>query len=455
MEKRNDDQIIYVKDLLFTALYRWRGILIAAVIFAVLLGGFMLYSGIQSLRSANTTVPQEQLESYEKEVAVLENQVERMEKSIADQERYLQESILMNASTSDLYNLSIDLYIHPQTLIVNKDSEDQVRDNSDLIFYSYYTALTDSALAEKLAEKLGIPAIYASELIEVDQAMTTTQIINTTRIINITLTHTDPQMLEDLADIVVACINDAKVKTETAVEPHQINMTREAANPGSSDSLREKKTEALELLTTQKEELTAVQDMLNAVEKPSVAVVTKSFVLKKAIILAIAGGILGAGIVACYAWFLHLAGNKVYSERVLKNQTGIRVLANVPAGAVKNPIDRWLRTLEGRSMHQAQAAVAAAAVCQYCSNDKNVLVLGNSDQSVWQGILDALKNSGINACAAGSLLTNADALAQLANYSQILLIEQCGKSRYGDISKTLRIVDDLDKQLIGCILLDG
>ena len=78
------EQEIDLKDLLFVLLYRWRILLLAAVIGAALLGG---YKGVKG-NPVETDLPQtesyqEEVENYKKEKLAWETSIENLRKSRA------------------------------------------------------------------------------------------------------------------------------------------------------------------------------------------------------------------------------------------------------------------------------------------------------------------------------------------------------------------------------------
>ena len=90
------EQEIDLKDLLFVLLYRWRILLLAAVIGAALLGGYKAVKG----NAKQTDLPQtesyqEELDNYEREKLAIETSIENLENSMDEQNHYLAEAPLM------------------------------------------------------------------------------------------------------------------------------------------------------------------------------------------------------------------------------------------------------------------------------------------------------------------------------------------------------------------------
>ena len=90
------EQEIDLKDLLFVLLYRWRILLLAAVIGAALLGGYKAVKGnAKQTDQPQTESYQEELDNYEGEKLVIETSIENLENSMDEQNHYLAEAPLM------------------------------------------------------------------------------------------------------------------------------------------------------------------------------------------------------------------------------------------------------------------------------------------------------------------------------------------------------------------------
>lgn len=96
MEKERNDQVIFVKDLLFAALYQWRWIIAAALVFAIILGGAVGFSQFKNAsNTASAEAVQAAMDSYENEKLLLEKKVEDAQKMVESQEEYNLESAVM------------------------------------------------------------------------------------------------------------------------------------------------------------------------------------------------------------------------------------------------------------------------------------------------------------------------------------------------------------------------
>ena len=102
MNTEEYEQEIDLKDLFFYMLYRWRLLLLAAVIGAAALGGVKVLKSSSAADSeiAEVVNPdyEQVLEAYEMEKQALEQTVESLQTSLAAQNRYIAESPYMQTN---------------------------------------------------------------------------------------------------------------------------------------------------------------------------------------------------------------------------------------------------------------------------------------------------------------------------------------------------------------------
>ena len=96
MEQQKEPQMVYIKDLLFTVLYRWKAVLAVTLALALALGGLgFLLTGNPSREEL------QKQESYNTQKAVYDQRIAALEKSVAERQAHLAQSLLMQL---DPYN---------------------------------------------------------------------------------------------------------------------------------------------------------------------------------------------------------------------------------------------------------------------------------------------------------------------------------------------------------------
>lgn len=441
MEKERNDQVIFIKDLLFAAFYRWRWIVAVALIFAVILGGI---TGISQWKAASDVASDEMVQAamtaYENQKQLLEKAEEDAQKMVESQEEYNLNSAIMSLDPYGVYKASVAL-----TVLTDKEIQYEAEDNTSAILHAYAAHLSSDKVIDAMATEMKMESKYLNELILMENGG------SKTKCLSITVSYPDKEGAEKILTMLTAEVENANIEVTKNLGKHNYSYTA-SVDERIDLTIIDKQDEATKRLETLRTALTAAQQQRNALQKPSFGV---SASLKKVVILAIVGAFLGACLVAGCAWFGHIVSNKVYSARVLKNKTGLRILGCVPAAGKKNPIDAWLRKLEGRSLGEDRLSVAIATVKNYCADGQNVLIAGDCAQADMAPIAEALKNLGVNVTVGGSLLRDPGAPEKLPAADCVLLVEKCGCSNYANILLTAERIADQNKPLLGCVLVEG
>lgn len=442
MEKERNDQVVFIKDLLFAALYQWRPIVAAALVFAVLLGGLV---GVSQWKATSNTVSEEEIqaamEAYENEKQLLDKVVEDAKKKVINQENYIVESALMNLDPYSIYRATVEL-----SVLSDKEVQYETADNTAAILHAYSVYLRSDQVVSQIAEEVDMEPKYLTELIWALNGG------KDTKSLSITVSFPTAEGAQKILDSLMAALAQAKEEITENLGEHNSSVVTSGVDLRIDLSIVERQEEATKRLDALRIALEEAMAQQSALAAPAFGA---SASIKKVVLFAIIGGILGAGFMACCAWVSHIAGNKVYSCRVLKNKTGMRVLGCVPAAEKKNPIDRLLRKLEGRNLDENALAVAVATARNYCENDQKLLVVGEGAPEEQALVSQALNALGVQATACGNLLQSAAALEQLPQCDKVLLVEKCGCSKYADILLSTERIADQNKPLIGCILFEG
>lgn len=446
MEQEKDLQVIFIKDLLFAALYQWRRILAAALVFAVILGGAALVSQSNSVSAPSSEETRQAAEkAYEEQKLLLEEKCDQTQKLIDSQEAYNTQSPVMLLDPYGVYIATAELTVQTDYQILPGMTY-QNPDNTNAILHAYVTLLNSNQTFQSLADAMDLNAKYLTELITLSNGG------SSTRTLSITVTYHSTQGAEQILDILTDCAQAAESQIDQTMGEHSLNIVAGGVSQRIDLSIADKQTAAINRLGTLQTTLADLQAQQEALQVPALS--GSGISVKKIVLFCIVGAVLGAGLVACIAWVAHIAGTKVYSARTLKNRTGVRILACVPAEGKVHPIDRWLRRLEGRSLDEGQTALAVAAIRNYCLTGKKVLVAtgnGCTDRTV----PEALEKAGIQAVVCSSLTQDAAAVEALPGCDAVVLLEKCGCSRHADVEHSMELVADQGKQVLGCILLNG
>lgn len=449
MDDERDEQVVFLKDLLFAVLYQWKPILAAALVLAVLLGGYKAVSAFNAPDPDAQEKYQTELEKYESKKAALEQSAATIERNLAGQKTYLEESVLMGLDPYAFYEASMVLYVDNGYQIM-PDTGYQDPDNTGAILQAYLSAFTGDQVVLEAAENLELEARYLRELLKVT--------VNDTagmpnHVLTVTVRYSDQIGAERILAVLEGRLEAVSAQVSGSVGSHSVSVV------SKSCGLRTDIT----LVTAQKAETDRVNTLMTDLDKTKTSLknlqapVQEGDSGKDVAKYAILGAAVGVVLVAAAACVAHIASGKVYSQRVLEARTAVNVIAKLadPEKKRKNPVDRWLRKLEGRAADRPDAGrLAAATVRSCCAGGKTLLVTGDASGETCRALAEKLNLKDIKVIPCGSLLEDPKAVEALVSCDCVLLAEKRGCSSYENISRAKAQISRQGKDLIGCVLFE-
>ncbi len=458
MRERNEEQVIYLKDLIFAVLYQWKKLLIVAVALAVLLGGFQFVTGIISLNDPDTLKEikrqnEIQQERYEAEVASLKLQIETLRGQIRNQQEYLENSLLMQLEPYGYYEATLAVYVETDYLI-QPEMAYQTPNKTQAIIRSYEALLLGNECLQAISDAMGTEPQYLKELLTI---ATSVQSENTdANIFSIVAKMPTEAEAQQLLDLLLAQIKLQQKSISASVGSHRYNVVEKATRSAIDLQLAERQKAENDRLTTLLTAQTNAQAAQGMLEPPVMQGASFGAITKKTVIFAVLGGVVAVFLSVVVIWICHIASNKVYSGRTLTNRTGAKILGALNANTATNPIDKKLQAWEDRELSDpnAQAALLAMRIRSRCGGITKLLLTGSADpKELYQALGQAMPE--VQILKAGDILTDTAALEALANCEAAVLIEQCQVSRYQDVIRRMELICDHSKQLLGCVLLGG
>lgn len=458
MDNERDEQVVFIRDLLFAVLYQWRKILAAALVLAVLLGGFKAISGYFAMPDAGTQETaqaeyREKLAKYEAQKASLEQSIATIERNIMGQKTYLEGSILMGLDPYAFYEATMELYIDTDYQIM-PDKLYQDPDYSSAVLLAYQTALGGGKVMEQTAAAMGLERQYLVELVKVS-AGTTTGALN--HIVTVTVRYPDAEGAEKILTLLEGQLDAVKAQVTQSIGDHTVSLIAKTCGLRSDVSLVNTQKAETDRVNTLANDLEKAKTSLNNLTKPGNADYSGTGVLKSAVKYGIVGAAAGVFLVALGACVAHVANGKVYSQRTLEACSAVNVIGRleIPGKKRKNPIDRWLRRLEGRAEDQPDTdRLMTATVGSRCQGVKTLLLTGDVEPEMTRALAARLSLKDVTLIPCGSLLRDPGAVEALAGCDGVLFAELRGCSKYENITRARTLVCQQGKQLLGCILFE-
>lgn len=457
MNHETNEDTIDLKNMLFSALYQWKKWLLAAVIVALLLGG---YKGVSNWRIATDETTQNELKqtyedelaSYESTKSILQETIETGSKAMKNQEEYLKKSVLMRLDYRNVCVSTISLYVFTDYKI-QPGMTYQNPDTTPLVVAAYETALKDDGLMQDIAAQLHMETRFLQELI------TVTKPEETSGVLRVTVMHENSETAGKIAELLTTRLNDVQQSVAQSVGAHTLKTAVSAAGSTVSTSLATRQETENKLFTQYKENVTKAKTELDELQEPADIVMSKAGAVKSFVKWGAVGFVAGAVLAVLALCVIYALSDTMHSADTLEMNTGVRCLGVLVDQKQKyGPIARRLRRWEGRASENAPGAeeLIAARVAQRSTAGTVWLVTGEADNELLHaqaGRLQELLPQQRFVCA-GSLLRDAAAVHELSACDGVLLIEKCGCSTYTGVRRELAIASDAGKTVAGFIAAD-
>lgn len=450
MERKKDEKMIYIKDLIFAALRRWRSVLAVAVLLALVLGGWKGVSGLSALKTpVDIAAQQEALALYETEKTSVALKIEAIQQSIDNQQTYLDNSVLMQVDPYGYYEAVLSLYVETDYQIMPGMSY-QNPDRTNSVLYAYRAVAQGRETLDALAQSLSSQSQYVSELLtaELPEKTAGTLVIR--------VMAPDAAAAQQLLEVLSAQLEAAYDQVTQAVAEHTVRVVEQSVSAKVDLTLADSQKKELNRMNDLMTALADAQTAMDTLQEPAVQTGSVASVVKKAVIFAVLGAVAGVFLTVCVIWVMHIASGKVYSARTLQDRTGVKVIGCAAHRKIKCGLDRRLYAWEGRNTAPVQEHLAADISCR-AKDAKCLLVTGSGSredrEELVQAVSKAMPGAQVQDC--GSILTDAAALQALTDCDAVVLVEACDVSDYDGVSRQLELIEDYNKQLLGCVLLDG
>ncbi len=492
MEEREIDLLDMIADILS----HWRGLVVALVIGAVLMGGLSYvksYQNIQNIQNAQPIEEETTLDAatVEKQLMQLEETLEESQKAAVlttmdDEREYIWKE---NYAENSVY-MQLDPFNIAQRQLVYQIRTTEENQNQSL-GTTYGDVLDNVGMYNWVEEKTGVPAAYVKELITVSTtsaiSIANDQFAGTvgTDRLKITVIQKDEESCKELSDAVKAYVEQQKATLATEVGNHELILLSESAGmtlgmdvmnrqidygnqvsnlrsgiASAKAGFTADQAKYYDLLTWEEgmDEAEIVQK--DTVEEQTVAV--SPSVSKKYILL---GAVLFAFVYAGILFLVYIFNSKLRVSDELQNLYHIPQIGVVVKDSKKKFIlDKWVDDLRHygkrkfdaeQSMELAFAAVKIAAV----KNKLNTICLMGCNLeagagSVCENLKTALEKEGINVTVLDNVLYNAESMEKIEAMTGVVLVEKAGSTLYNEIANELALLKRQDVAVLGGIIVE-
>ena len=492
MEEREIDLLDMIADILS----HWRGLVVALVIGAVLMGGLSYvksYQNIQNIQNAQPIEEETTLDAatVEKQLMQLEETLEESQKAAVlttmdDEREYIWKE---NYAENSVY-MQLDPFNIAQLQLVYQIKATEENQNQSL-GTTYGDVLDNVGMYNWVEEKTGVPAAYVKELITVSTtsaiSIANDQFAGTvgTDRLKITVIQKDEESCKELSDAVKAYVEQQKATLATEVGNHELILLSESAGMTLGMDVMNRQIDygnqvsnLRSGIASAKAGFTADQakyydlltweegmDEAEIVQKDTVeeqAVAVSPSVSKKYILL---GAVLFAFVYAGILFLVYIFNSKLRVSDELQSLYHIPQIGVVVKDSKKKFIlDKWVDDLRHygkrkfdaeQSMELAFVAVKIAAV----KNKLNTICLMGCNLeagagSVCENLKTALEKEGINVTVLDNVLYNAESMEKVEAMTGVVLVEKAGSTLYNEVANELALLKRQDITVLGGIIVE-
>lgn len=437
-----EDILINFRDLAVHILRRWRSVLIATLIVAVLLTGVKY---MRDLRAYNNA-----LATQNDEVAV----VELDEASLANAAQVLQYQKLYQMQAT-YNNTSLLMQIDPGKIPTRTLSYLVTGARGFVTASMYQTHLNDLSVYQSVAEEISSDAdpSHVMELVTVTvQYDSGANTVADHAMVNVKIIAPTEELCNAIATQVKQQMQTLKTTVTASLGAHGLTLAAETAQLNADNALKTTQQNNLNNCNTLRNNLKSATDALTGKEKTYVkqmtdlnkdgasAAPTPPSVSKKMVVLGVAAGL--ALMVGLYA-LGYVFNRKVKSREDFTERYGLFVFGSIAEGKETALAERQL-TLSAR------AAVGN-------KEPLRMLVIGGAladkDAALFAPLKEALAKNGIALDALPCALTDPAAFEQLADADAVVLAETVGASTYDDIYREIEMCERLQHPILGAFIL--
>ncbi|MEW4411192.1 hypothetical protein [Clostridium sp. AN503] len=461
-------QEIDLRDLIFSILHKWRLILIIGVCFAVILGGLKFISNYKT-QSNTEFIEQAQiqydtnLKLYENNRTITEQEIENLKKDIEMQQKYMENSILMNMSPYDIKEATANIFIKTDFEIMPGMLYQNV-DYTDTVIQAYQSIISNAAFWKKIADKSGIEERYLQELVSIERIGTTidgADVTKLTNLLTIQVHHYNEAEAKNILQYILSETEALQSSITNSIGQHELHIVDKSYGTVIDLDLANVQKDASKRLTDLQTLLNEKEKYVKDLVKPTGVTSPIKTAIKQGVKYGILGGVLGSCIAVFLACIIFLLSDKLYSGQELRKCFNIKILGMVSLLNKKTVkgIDAWLNRMEGIKPignSEQQYDLISANLVNYASNIDTLLIVSMVSeeqlQIIQENLSERLPDKKI--LCGYDMLHFSETLKMLPQCEGIILVEQTKFSTLSIIEEEIILAQTLGKEIVGCIVLE-
>lgn len=441
---------ISLRDLFFHVLYRWRSIIAAALIGAVLLGGYAWLRNRGAENASTEAIPDET------ELAAslqynFQTSNELYQKMLDENIEYREKSILMKVNPYQVWSATA-VY----TVIM---TDPQSIPAGTMLDPAVPIAATYPSLIYHDMDEGRLKSIYGETNLHYINEIVSIRAVSETGTFRINTIGTTKEMAEaGLAFFEEIILNASNGEIQKMGGHKLVRLSGYTRQVFNADIESNQIAVAKNIATYQ----TAITNNNNAINKGPVITEKKSGGFGRSIkLMTIIGFILGAMLLTGLYIVLYLLSGKLRESEELKDRFGVPVYGEFRHSRARRPGKGLDRIIEKWEFHRTgtEDTIVVNNLCALLrerSSEGTILLTGTiADKRVRElrNLLEETLGDSVQLQTAGNFLRNSVAIAEAGKAAAVILAEEKHVSETNDISRMLEVLAINQTPVIGAIVL--
>ena len=462
-----DEMEIDLGGLLWSVLSKWRTILAAALLFALLLGGFRALRLNRAFRApgyAESAQEQynDELADYQTQKQLLQSLLDAKQHELREVEQYIANSALYAIDPYHVFTAEAVYYIEaePDAIAALSDAYAIAVERIDVA--ALFAEASGHAVAvESLRLHRGGDEALSSEAsvyLSVLPSLLTVSTGEDSAVLEIFAIGADPAQAALLLSAAEAAIDSAQSDLARSIRPHDMKRLSESSYESFSRELAQFHVDLQKHFMLLLADLKTAKAEAEALTAPANPLPTRQVIIKSIVKNAVLGFVLGAFLAAAsLSLVLIVRGTLLHADELMRRYHAC-VLGVCGAGARANRLDRRIarhRGIPAALDEDAQVRMTAANIAQLSAGCDSILLAGTPAKERIAALCERLAPQlpGISLKAAGNLCEDPESVLAFGGCEAVILVEELGASSFPEIERELLKVYKSGKKLPGFVLL--
>ena len=453
--------VLTMNEIISSIVRRGKGIVIFALVLAILAGGYQGYKQVQRANSGAFTAEaleaqyQEALKTYETEKGELERQLTILERRRGTQANYLENAPAMQIDPYNMYMSKVQMSVSH----VDDGAFQQVFREQDIpVNYiinqirTQYKSLLESV---DLPSVLGVPEYENALDVHMREIIFYTE--SADGVMTITAYGTTAEMAETLAEATSRWMMDQQETIEEITFDHQISVISRVTKAHIDHEWVGRQDNAGKIMNDYVTEIAEVTAEMNALAVPAMG---EPFSLisaaKKIVLFAVVGAVAGTVLACAWVFVIGLFQNRLETSYQLVRCMNVVFLGNVSKQKCFGKLASRLANERIWKDQEQAIAYAAENIKISMGEQRNVLLLSTRTEkelSDVQQLADQLKQAGYSARVMADARRDPAMVSALEEASAVVLAEKLKDSSLKEISDLNATVENCKKKIAGFVLI--